>query len=215
MPHTASRYQQDLGFEDGMLMFTPSLVNVSGTATKTRNAAGDWSLNQAASLTVNYGVNLADAVVYRFGFGEDLQEQFGGSGIAGSAGPQGRPPFTGATQLTPRTADKLKGIKIGSVSVIYLITGAALLAHTCRLDKTVHANNVANAITPIIASGANGLATATQANPYVTLVSLAANQFIYRVSSLSSYFFEISAQTNAGGAYRLYGIQMFCEFNFN
>lgn len=215
MPHTASRYQQDLGFTDGVILFTPALINISGTATITRNVAGDWSINQAASLTVRYGMNLADGLIYRTGFGEDLQEQFGGTGIAGSAGPQGRPPFTGSTPITPRTALKVKGIKLLSFGVIYLIGGAALTTHTTRVDKTVHANNVANAITAVLATGANGLQTAIQANPYVTEVALSAGEQVYRISDLSSYWLEVEAVSAAAGSYRMYGVRVKVEFNHN
>ena len=219
MPHTQSRYMQDLGFTDGIVMFGPQEILPFGTTTLTRNAAGDISYNQGASQTVQYAINLADGQLMRSGFFEDLQEQFGGSGIPASAQFQGRPDTLGAMsalqQLTPRTALKIKGLLIQSVAVVYRIDTNPLTAHTARLDKTVFANNVAPAITSVLASGANGLATAAQANPYVTEIPLAAGQQIYRITDLSEYLFEISAQTPAGGAYRLYAVRMKVTFNFN
>lgn len=215
MPHTASRFQQDLGFTDSFAFLDANkCVATGGASVLTRNAAGNLSHNAGASVAPIYSFNLVD-LVYRTGFGEDLQNQFGGAGIAGSAAPQGRPPFTGSTQLTPRTTNKLKGVKFLSFAVCYLITGAALTAHTCRMDKSVFANNVAIATAAIVASAANGLATATQANPYVTSVALAAGEQVYRISDLSQYWIEVAPTTQGGGAYRMYGIRVLYEFNFN
>ena len=215
MPHTQSSYMQDLGFADGVVFLDAvAAIATGGASVLTRNAAGDLSHNAGASVAPIYSFNLG-RLLQRTGVGEDLQEQFGGTGIAGSAAPQGRPPFTGASQLAPRIANKLKGVKLLSFGVAYSITGAALTAHTCRVDKSVFANNVAVAISSVLASAANGLATATQANPYVTEVALAAGQQIYRVSDLSQYWVEVAPTTQGGGAYRMYGIRVKFEFNYN
>src|SRR5258707_6389602 len=116
MPHTQSRYQQDLGFSDGRVFLgVGDLVpNSVANGVVTRNAAGDWSVNQAASLAVIYAGNLTNALIRRTGFGEDIQEQFGGTGIPGSAQPQVYrpdviPAMNTGQQLQPRTALKLKG----------------------------------------------------------------------------------------------------------
>lgn len=221
MPHTASRFQQDLGFTDGVILFSPKDAYDFGAdaGALTQNAVGDNSLNWGASKAIKLDFNLGDGQLFRTGFGEDLQEQFGGSGIAASAAYQGRPDTLGAManlqQITPRTALKIKGLLIQSVAVVELITGADLTAHTCRLDKTVFANNVANSISSVLATGANGLPTATQANPYVTEIPLAAAQQIYRITDLSQYWFELVAATQAGGAYRFYAVRMKVTFNFN
>lgn len=220
MPHTESRYQQDLGFTDGRMFCGAYEVMFSGTTAITRNAAGDWSINQGASQTVFYSVNINAAIQRRLGFSEDLQENFGGGGIPASAQPQIYRPdviasMSSGQQLQPRTALKLKGYKLLSFDVIYLITGAALTGHTARVDQVVHANNVANAITSVLASGANGLATATQANPYVTSIALAANQQIYRSITDSNLIVEVSPVTQVAGAYRMYGIDLAFEFNWN
>src|SRR5229473_5306794 len=88
MPHTSSRYQQDLGFTDGRVFLgIGDLVN-NANGVVTRNNPGDWSFNQAASLAGIYAANLTNALIRRTGFGEDLQEQFGGTGIPASAQPQ-------------------------------------------------------------------------------------------------------------------------------
>lgn len=221
MTHSESRFQQDLGFTDGYVFVpAPDYISTGAAATLTKNAVGDISWNVAASLAAVFDVHISDGQVTRTGFGEDLQEQFGGTGIPGSAQPQVYRPdvipgMSTAQQIQPRTALKTKGFKPLSLKVIYLITGAALTLHTIRVDKTVYANNVANAITPVIANGANGLATAVQANPYVTTIAFPANQQVYQISDLSQLWIEIAATTQVAGAYRLYGTEMTIEFNFN
>jgi hypothetical protein len=223
MPHTQSRYQQDLGFTDGRVFIgVGDLVwDVLAQAAVTRNAAGNWSINHvAAANTTNFAGNLTNALLRRTGFGEDLQEQFGGTGIPASAQPQVYRPdviaaMAGAQQLQPRTALKLKGLKLLSIDVIYLITTAALTTHTIRVDQANFVNNVALAPTVVLAVGANGLQTATQANPYVTNVPLPANQQIYRNSVDSEVWIEVQAVTAATTVYNLYGFDCLCEFNWN
>lgn len=227
MPHSAGRFQQDLGFVDGIMILGPEdAIATGGASALTRNAAGDLSHNAGAAVAPIYTFNLGKAQFFRTGYQIDLQEQFGtAAGVAGpsavanTGGPDGgvtgRPPFTGNTQITPVAGNRLKGIKLLSMKCIYLITGAALTGHTLRVDKTVYANNAALAISAILAVAANGLQTAIQANPYVTAVALAAGQQIYRVSDLSQYTIEQAPTTQAAGAFRLYGIEVLCEFNFN
>lgn len=226
MPHTQSRYQQDLGFTDGRIFVGPGDIAVDVVAqvsavSGTRNAAGDWSINHvAAANTTNYAFNLTNVILRRSGFGEDIQEQFGGTGIPGSAQPQVYrpdviPSMNTAQQITPRTALKVKGIKLLSLDVIYLITTAALTGHTIRVDQTVFVNNVAKAITSVLAVGANGLQTATQANPYVTNVALAAGQQIYRVGLDTQLWVEVASTTAATSVYQLYGFDCLVEYNYN
>jgi hypothetical protein len=223
MPHTQSRYQQDLGFTDGRVFLgVGDLVwDVLAQAAIARNAPGNWSINHvAAANTTNFAGNLTNALIRRTGFGEDLQEQFGGTAIPGSAQvqvyrPDVIPSMNTAQQLQPRTALKIKGLKLLGFDVVYLITTAALVAHTCRVDQANFVNNVALAPTVVLASGANGLQTATQANPYVTNVPLTAPQQIYRNSVDSELWIEVSVQAAATSVYNLYGFDCLCEFNYN
>jgi len=109
--HTHGRYQQDLGFSDGLISCDASEVLAiasAGTVTLTRNAVGDivWQCN--ASSTATFNINLMSSVIRRSGFFEDTQNLFGstfggglggaaagpgsaGTGIPASAEPQGRP----------------------------------------------------------------------------------------------------------------------------
>lgn len=218
MPHTQSRYQQDLGFTDGKLFVGAQHLLVNGTTVLTRTAAGNWNFAQGNSQTVQYAVNVADLVMRRLGFFEDLQEQFGGAGVAASAQIRTyRPDVIGSMntgqQLQPRTAFKTKGFRVTGYNVIYAIAGANLTAHTTRVDTLSFVNNVAPSAAVILASGANGLAVATQAQPYVTVVSISGAT--YFITNNADYVIEVQAQTPGGGTYVLYGIDVTLEFNFN
>ena len=223
MPHTSSRYMQDLGFPDGRIFLGPGDIvwDVAAQGAIARAAAGQWAVSHpAAANTTNYAGNVTQAIARRTGFGEDLQEQFGGSGIAASAQPQPYRPdqmtsMNTAQQLQPRSAFKVKGFKLTAFDVIYSIATLALTAHTCRVDQSVYANNVAVNTTSVLASAANGLQTATQANPYVTTVTLAAAQQIYRTLADTALWIEIGVNAQATSAYTLIGIDCLVEINFD
>jgi|SRR6267142_366015 len=223
MPHTQSRYQQDLGFTDARVFLGPGDVVVSSTAAVpvvTRNAAGDWSLTRTAAgaETISLAANITNAVIRRTGFGEDLQEQFGGTGIPASAQPQVYrpdviPAMAAAQQLQPRTALKIKGIKLLSFDTIYRNTVVALTTNVVRVDQTLFVNNVAPAITAVLAP--TGIATATQANPYVVNTALAAGQQIYRNIVDQEVWIEMTAVMANTGKLDFYGFDCLVEFNFN
>ena len=222
MSHTEGRYMQDLGFPDGEVFLGVGDVipNSVTNGVVTRNAAGDWSINQGASLTVIYGVNVTNALLRREGFGEDLQEQFGGTGIAGSAQPQIYrpdviPSMNTGQQLQPRTAFKTKGFKLLSFDVIYMITVAALTSISLRVDQSNFVNNAALVPTVVLAAGTNGLVTTFQANPQITSVLLPANQQIYRISEDSQLWIDLTVVTPVNSLFRLYGFDCDIEFNYN
>lgn len=214
MPHTRSNYNQEQGFADGILIVGPEDLMASGTFTRVRNAVGDWSVNQGATLTNQYAINIGQ-LLQRTGLADRFLEQFGGTNPSADAQPQGiyGTNYTGMP-IVPRTTTWKKGVKLTGIKVVYNITGAALLAHTCRLDEVLYANNAAVAVTNKLASAANGLTTAIQANPNVVQVT----GFVspgYEVTDLQELIFEINAQTQAAGAYRLYRLELQFEFNFN
>jgi hypothetical protein len=224
MPHTQSRYQQDLGFTDGKMRISVPFINFTGaTLAVTRIAAGQWSvrLGTPAAQANTFAVNVTQSVLRRSGFGEDLQEQFGGTGIPGSAQPQVYrpdviPAMATAQQLQPRTALKIKGFKLLSFDCIYAIGVANATAHTCRVDQTLFVNNVAPATTAVLASGANGLATTFNATgPYVTNISLAAAQQIYRTSADGDLWIEEVITGAATTTLDFYGFDLYVEFNYN
>jgi len=223
MPHTQSRYQQDLGFTDGRVRVQPPDVVFTGaTLAVTRQAAGQWGivLGTPAAQANTFAVNVTNYMLRRTGFGEDLQEQFGGTGIPASAQPQFYrpdiiPAMSAIQQITPRTALKAKGFKLLSFDAIYQLGVAGATSNTCRVDQTLFVNNVAPAITSVLASGANGLATATQAQPYVTNVPLAAGQQIYRTFTDGDLWIEMVITGAATTTVTFYGFELYFEYNFN
>lgn len=223
MPKTQSRFQQDLGFTDGRLRASVGdIVFTGATLAVTRVAAGQWGvvLGTPAAQTNTFACNVFQQILRRTGFGEDLQEQFGGTGIPGSAQPQFyRPDQIGsmntAQQLQPRTALKIKGIKLLSFDVIYQITTLAATSSTCRVDQTQFQNNIAISTFPVVASGANGLQTAVQANPYVTNVQLNNSQQIYRNLTDGDMWIEVAITGAATTNLTFFGFDMYFEYNFN
>jgi hypothetical protein len=226
MAHTEGRYMQDLGFTDGKIRAVPSQEVIAfGTTVLTRTAAGNINYAQAASQAVTYDVNLSTLLQRRLGFFEDLQEQFGGAGIAGSAQIRDYRPdvrSTGAApagmsvgqQITPRTAFKTKGFRLISYDIIYQITTNPLTVHTTRVDQTVYTQGVAApVITPVLASAANGLQTAVSANLYVTTVVPAVQ--LYFTLNDADVWIEEAVTTPAGGTFTLWGFDVAFEFNFN
>lgn len=215
MPHTSGVYQQDTPFTDGMDNFpaiTMATSFVAATdAVLTRNAAGSWSWNQIASKTNIYAINL-NGLGQRLGFAQDVQEQFGGS--VGPIAAAGRPPFTGATQLVPPTTNKLpKGVRITDFVVNYLVGTNPLTAMTCRYDRVVYAENVAPAVTNILASAVNGLLLTVNNFHSVKVTGLAAQTF--EITDLSSLWFEFSVQTPAGGTAQIHSVTVHYSFNPN
>lgn len=222
MPHTKSRFMQDLGFNDVRIRANAGdLVFIGATLAISRVAAGQWAvvLGTPAAQANTFAVNVTQLLARRLGFFEDIQEQFGGAGIPGSAEYQGRPDTLGAMntgqEITPRTAFKVKGFKILSFDAIYSLGVANATAHTCRVDQTLFVDNVAAATTAVLASGANGLATAFRANPYVTNVPLAAAQQIYRINADQDVWIEDVITGAATTTVTFWGFDINLEINYN
>lgn len=97
-----------------------------------------------------------------------------------------------------------KGFKLNSLDVIYSVGTLALDAHSLTLDSVVYANNAANVITSVPLTGA--LATATQANPYVT--NLAVTTPAYLNTADAKYVIELTVNAAATSDYSLYGINL-------
>jgi hypothetical protein len=214
MPHTRSNYNQEQGFTDGIVIVGPEDIMISANGVRTRNAAGDWSINQAASLTGNYAINIGQ-LLQRTGLPDKFLEQFGGTGPSADAQPQGiyGQNYSG-NPVVPRTLNWKKGAKLTGIKAVYQIAGAALTTHTVRVDEVVYANNAALGITAKLANAANGLATAIQANPYATAVT----GFVspgYEVTDLQELIADFTVVTQAAGTYRLYRVELQFEFNFN
>lgn len=107
--------------------------------------------------------------------------------------------------ITPaiRTAAS-KGFRLDSFDVIYAIAANPLDAHTVTLDRIAYADNVAVSITsvPITAT----LATATQANPYVT--NAVVDTPAFDITADSKYIIELTVNNAAASEYDYYGIML-------
>lgn len=105
--------------------------------------------------------------------------------------------------VTPqiRTAAS-KGFRLDSFDVIYQITVDTMDAHTVTLDLVNYVNSAAVAVTSVAVTGA--LATATDADPYVTNVAVDTPAFDNTADS--KYVVEVTANTAATTVYAFYGL---------
>lgn len=226
MSRTNARWEQDLPITDVFLPLDASdFFSVGGASTLTLNAKGDVSFNAGASIPGKWICSLT-GLLFRSGLIPFLQEQFGTA--AGVAGPTavantsdpdasiGVPPFTGASQLTVQPGFVPKGIKVVDYVLHYRIDTNPLAVHTSGLSKTVKpapGTPAALVVTDIVANAANGLATAANANPQSTKITVVSPIFL--ITDLSELVIEVDATTPAGGAYRLYGGTCHVQLNYN
>lgn len=110
-----------------------------------------------------------------------------------------------AIDITPiiRTTAS-KGFRLDSFDVIYSIGTLALDAQSVTLDRVEYANNVAVSVNSIAITGT--LATATQANPYVT--NVAVNTPAFDNTADSKYVIELTVNNSATSEYDFYGINL-------
>lgn len=241
MPHTSSRYQQDLGFVDGMSSFSVNeITGIGAGITLVRNAVGDFAYVAPVSATTVFVINLLDTVLRRSGAVEDLQNLYGsgfgpGTGQPGSGDPQGRPgsaalgdgfilpgtpqpasQMSVLQEITPRTAFKIKGFKPLSINVIYKVLTGAATSITASLTLTTfrNAQAVAAGQSNLLVAGQNGLVNVAAATPYVTNIPLPNAQF-YQITPLSQLWFELTVVEPAANTFQFYGIDLLCEYNYN
>ena len=129
------------------------------------------------------------------------------------AGVSGAPPFSGVSSLTPVTAPRPKGLAIKGIYPVYAIAGAALTLNTIGITKTVFSPNAAPVVTNILADAANTLATATNAQPYITPINLA-TPATYLITKYSQYSIEWDVTTAGGGTAQLFGVFIDMIFNY-
>jgi hypothetical protein len=97
-----------------------------------------------------------------------------------------------------------KGFRLDSFDYIYAIAADALEGHTVVLDLITYADNAAVAVTSVPVTGA--LATATQANPYVTNVVVDTPAF--DVTADTKYVLEVTVDNSASSEYDFYGVML-------
>lgn len=97
-----------------------------------------------------------------------------------------------------------KGFRLDSFDVMYSIASLALDAHSVTLDRIEYANNTAVSVNSISITGT--LATATQANPYLTNVAVDSPAF--DVTADSKYVIELTVDAGATSDYDLQGFML-------
>lgn len=110
-----------------------------------------------------------------------------------------------AIDITPQIrVAASKGFRLDSFDYMYAIATLALDAHSLTLDRIAYANNVAVSVTSVPVTGT--LATATQANPYLTNVTV--NTPAFDITADSKYVMEITVNNSATSAFDFYGIML-------
>lgn len=188
----------DVGNTGGAIFIAPQDFAVLTNGAVTRNAVGDVSINQASSLTGTYTFCLTAGFLRRI-FGLE-------AGLAADG-----------TNAVVGDAPIRKGIKITDVTVHYQVGTLALTSISVRIDRIKFVNNVANAISVVLANAANGLQIALQANPYSTKINIVDPIDLtgYDVADNSGLYIEFSVVTPATSTFRLYGFTVHNTFNLD
>lgn len=133
------------------------------------------------------------------------------------AGVSGPPPFSGINQLTPVTAPRPKGIRLQSISVIYQITGASgITVPTVGVFQTTYGYATAPVVTTLLAQATNGLLTAANAQPYITLIPIANANKIWLTNNNEIITVELDFTSGAAtSVLDVLGIQFNVDFNYN
>lgn len=102
------------------------------------------------------------------------------------------------------------GFKLTSANFIYSIGTAAITSATASLQKITYANNAANVVAAFgggfSASGA--LSTATQANPYVTALTVVTPAF-FNPSGDQKISIELAVVAAATSVFKFYGVDLY------
>lgn len=106
-----------------------------------------------------------------------------------------------------------KGIKVKSVDVLYSIGTAALTTHTAVIDSVTYANNTAVAVASHGGTLSGTLAIATQANPYLSTITLGTQSFA--VTDNQDIRMEVAVVAAATSAYDFYGFIVNFDNNQN
>lgn len=159
-----------------------------GTWTFTRVAQGNYVMRKtAAANTPKAVINLLPYVMNKFG-NDPLR-------------------VTGGEKL-----HDIRGAQLVAIDLIYGIGTSNLNSHAAVLNHAAYANNVAVAVASAIAVTGT-LATATQANPYVTALTIASLPVMGLNLADEALWFEVQIDAAAGSVYDLYGA--YVKFNYN
>jgi hypothetical protein len=132
MSRTQGKFASDIGWNDGQIFLSALDIDlVSGTATFTRNASGDYSWNLGASATCVFAVALS-SLLFRYGVQDDLQENYGAGPGPLLYGSQGEV-VGGYTTLTTASGAVGSNVNLAVLSSVNFNVGNAVL---CGAQKT-------------------------------------------------------------------------------
>lgn len=95
-----------------------------------------------------------------------------------------------------------KGFRLDSFDLAYSIGTDALDTHSVTISRVTYADNAAVSVSAVGLTGS--LATATQANPYLTNIAVTTPAFLN--ANDSKYVLELTVDAKATTAYSLYGL---------
>lgn len=175
---------------DGAIFIPASLADFfTGTWVKTRVAAGNIVMRKDAS---------DEAGQASFPIGAMLLQKIGSD---------------------PANIDSphdIRGFEVVSMDLIYAVGTADLDSHAFDIHEVTYANNVANAVDATLGGTLLGtLATATQANPYVTSIgpAVASPIVVGRNTALRNLILEIAWDAAATSILDYYGL--YVRYNYN
>jgi len=197
-----------------ILFYDASQINFTGTATYTRNGLGDVSVNQAASLTVQYQMGVADAKRPLFTFAgipgqgvgptiNEFQEVFGTAAggpsnpFSGGAGPAGQ---QFGTAFIPW------GLAVVDIFACYAVGTLALTSATLGLSRVQYTENVAIAPVALIAATGTALTVTAAANACHVAKVAATTPLVFEPLDTTDLLVELTLVTPATSTARVYGL---------
>jgi hypothetical protein len=119
-------------------------------------------------------------------------------------------------EITPRTALKIKGVRLNTLNVIYKVVTGAMTSINASITQTVFKNGqaVATGQTTLLASAQNGLSNTAAATPYVTNIPIP-NAVYFQITPLTQVWFELAIVAPASNTFQLYGVEIGVHFNYN
>lgn len=113
-----------------------------------------------------------------------------------------------------RTSRSMRGVRITAIDLVYAIATANMDAHTYDISQATHANNTAVALDDTVGGTLSGtLATATQASPYLSTITLGTPLIVGANTTRTSLWLEVTVDTAATTVYDFYGAYVRFDYN--
>jgi len=128
----------------------------------------------------------------------------------------GFPPFKAATQFTPVTTPRPKGILFKQIYPVYTNLGAVVTSSTIGLyGTTINPNNAARTVNAIIPVAQNGMNLAVTAQPNITPITVPLANQIYQNTKYTEFYIAWTVTTSGSGTVALDGVFIDATFNDN